>query len=150
LTSFLRKFEPDSVGKKLIPLALKDDLWVWKKAINSSRQGLPLAEFFDAPPLFLIEFVSDAAGAAFEWREGKCVNTSVPGDRGVASIRCERDQALSVSLLRWPIHLLNRDKTRGGVFFGFKKWNPGNSRPFTSFPLGAPKFGRKTHRVRRG
>ncbi len=50
ITTFLRKFEPEGAGKKLIPQGLKEDLWIWKKVINTSRMGLPLAETFEAPP----------------------------------------------------------------------------------------------------
>jgi hypothetical protein len=46
----LRKFESDGSGKKLIPQGLIDDLWVWKKVINSSRLGLPLTEIFETSP----------------------------------------------------------------------------------------------------
>ncbi len=120
LTNFLRKFESEGTGKKLIPQVLKDDLWVWKKVINAARLGLPLTENLETPPLFPLEFVSDAAGAAFEWENGTCKNISAPGDRGVASIRYEGNRPTWVSLLRWPKHLLSRDKGRGGAFFGSK------------------------------
>jgi hypothetical protein len=70
LISFLRKFESINPKTKLIPSQLKDDFWIWKKVINAARLGLPLAESFEAPPLFPYTFVSDAAGAAFERGEG--------------------------------------------------------------------------------
>jgi hypothetical protein len=57
ITSFLRKFEPEETGKKLVPTGkklvpegLKEDLWILKKVINAARMGLPLAETFEAPP----------------------------------------------------------------------------------------------------
>jgi hypothetical protein len=126
LTAFLRKFEPEWKGKKLIPQGLKDDMWVWKKVINASRLGLPLAEPTEAPPLFPLKFVSNTAGAAFEWKDGKCKNVSVQGDRGVASIQYADNQPLSVCVLRWPEHLLTRDKGRGGLFSAQKAppWKP--------------------------
>jgi hypothetical protein len=120
ITSFLRKFEPEEAGKKLIPEGLNEDLWIWKKVINAARMGLPLAETFEAPPLFPLKFVSDAAGAAFEWKDGKCKNVTVPGDRGVASIHYAGNRPISISVLKWPEHLLTRDKGRGGAFFGSK------------------------------
>jgi hypothetical protein len=120
LTTFLRKFEPEETGKKLIPQGLKEDLWVWKKVIHSSRLGLPLTEKLETPPLFPLNFVSDAAGAAFEWENGKCKNISKPGDRGVASIHFGGDRPIYASIIRWPTHLLTRDKGRSGAFFGSK------------------------------
>ncbi len=50
LTSFLRKFESTDPKAKLIPQQLEDDLWIWKKVINTAKLGLPLAESFEAPP----------------------------------------------------------------------------------------------------
>jgi hypothetical protein len=120
LTTFLRKFEPEATGKKLIPQELKEDLWVWKKVIHSSRLGLPLTEKLETPPLFPLNFVSDAAGAAFEWENGKCKNISKPGDRGVASVHFGKDHPIYASIIRWPTHLLTRDKGRSGAFFGSK------------------------------
>jgi hypothetical protein len=52
MTTFLGKFEPEGVGKKLIPQNLEDNLWVWKKVINAARLGLPLAETLETPPFF--------------------------------------------------------------------------------------------------
>ncbi len=120
LTTFLRKFEPEETGKKLIPQGLKEDLWVWKKVIYSSRLGLPLTEKLETPPLFPLNFVLDAAGAAFEWEGGKCKNISEPGDRGVASVKFFGDRPIYASIIRWPTHLLTRDKGRSVAFFGSK------------------------------
>jgi hypothetical protein len=72
-------------GCKLIPRILKDDLWVWKKA--AARTGLPLREAHENPPLDVLTFVSDAAGASLEWVDGKSKNTTVEGDRGVAAVQ---------------------------------------------------------------
>ncbi len=126
LSSFLRKFEPDDQANKIILQMLKDDLWIWKKVIESARLGLPLAEWFEAPPLFPCTFVSDAAGAAFEWENGRCRNVTDPGDRGVASVKYTHGHLDSISILRWPPHLLTRDKSRGGGVFRVKKWHPGD------------------------
>jgi hypothetical protein len=137
ITTFLRKFESEGATKKLIPEILKDDLWVWKKVINTARLELPLTGALEAPPLFPQRFVSDAAGAAFEWKEGKCKNISVPGDRGVASIQCEGNRPTWVGILRWPERLLTKEKGRGGAFFGSKSATletVGLILPFVSIP----------------
>jgi hypothetical protein len=127
LSSFLRKFELGDQASKIIPQMLKDDLWIWKKVIESARLGLPLAESFEAPPLFPCTFVSDAAGAAFEWENGRCKNITNPGDRGEASVKYTNNRLDSISILRWPPHLLTREKSQGGGgVFWVQKWNPGN------------------------
>jgi hypothetical protein len=82
LSSFLRKFEPGDKANRIIPQMLKDDLWIWKKVIEAARLGLPLAESFEAPPLFPCTFVSDAAGAAFEWETIGAKTSQSPGIGG--------------------------------------------------------------------
>ncbi len=114
LVAFLRKFDEGGPGKKLIPAELKDDLWIWKKVICAARNGIPLGEFFENPPLFPYQFISDAAGAALEWEGNTCANRTIPGDRGVASVGYEGEGVTSIGIIRWPIHLLTRDKGRGG------------------------------------
>jgi hypothetical protein len=37
--------------KRLIPQILKDDLWVWKKAVAAARLGLPLRNVHENPPI---------------------------------------------------------------------------------------------------
>jgi hypothetical protein len=120
LSAFLRKFEVETHRSKLIPQQLKDDLWIWKKVIEAAKLGLPLAETLEAPPLFPCTFISDAAGAAFEWENGQCKNVTIPGDREVASVKYLKNCVESISILRWPPHLLTRDKSRGGGYFGSK------------------------------
>jgi hypothetical protein len=124
LSGFLRKFGTNDPERKIIPQMLKEDLWVWKKVIDAAKLGLPLAETFEAPPLFPCTFVSDAAGAAFEWENGICKNVTVPGDRGVVSIGYTESQLTSISILRWPPHLLTRNKGRGGWIFRVQKQHP--------------------------
>ncbi len=120
LVGFLKKFGANEKENCLIPNELKDDLWVWKKVINTARNGIPLGETFGEPPLFPLKFVSDAAGAAFEWHEGVCKNVTSPGDRGVASIGFQGEKIRVIGIIRWPRFLLTRDKSRKGMFMGSK------------------------------
>jgi hypothetical protein len=120
LVAFLKKFGGEAQEKKIIPRELKDDLWIWRKAISAARGGLPLGESMENPPLFPFTFVSDAAGAAFEWEGQVCKNRSVPNDRGVATVGYEGERVHTVAIVRWPFHLLTRDKSRGGSYMGAK------------------------------
>ena len=114
----LRKFDGLETERKLISQELKDDLWVWKKVISEARNGIPIRDIFDEPPLFPKTYVSDAAGAAFEWENGTCKNVTEKGDRGVASVGHMDGKVKSVALLRWPEKLLTCAKNRNGKFFG--------------------------------
>ena len=64
--------------------------------------------------------MSDAAGAAFEWSEGKWSNVTIEGDRGVASVGYEKEKVRSVALLKWPEKLLTGAKSRTGKYMGSK------------------------------
>jgi hypothetical protein len=46
LSSFLRKFETGNPARKLIPQRLKEDLWIWRKVIETAKLGLLIAETF--------------------------------------------------------------------------------------------------------
>ncbi len=99
---------------------MKDDLWIWKKTTAAARLGLPLRETFENPPIDVITFVSDAAGASLEWKAGICKNTSIAGDRGVAAIGYKGDQVNWIGTITWPTHLLIGQKSREGKYFGTK------------------------------
>ena len=114
----LRKFEGCENSRKLISKELKDDLWVWKKAISEARTGIPIRNIFDEPPLSPETFMSDAAGAVFEWENGSCKNVSEKGDWGVASVGHIEGKVTRVALIRWPENLLTVAKNRNGKFFG--------------------------------
>jgi len=120
LLQLLKKFKGNENAKKLIGKEVKEDLWVWKKAIATSHGGLTLGALFGEPPLNVVRFISDAAGAAFEWREGRSRNITEDGDRGVASVGHDDGKPTSVTILRWPKGLLTKAKNRNGVFFGSK------------------------------
>ena len=70
------------------------------------------------PPLCPETFISDAAGAAFEWENGACKNITVPGDRGVASIGHVDGKPFLVMRMEWPHVLLTCAKNRKGKYFG--------------------------------
>jgi len=118
LLILLRKFEGNENARKLINRELKDDLWVWKKVISHARNGIPLRNIFGEPPLFPQRFISDAAGAAFDWNGGVCKNVSIEGDRGVASVGFCGRKINSVIILRWSHILLTGAKNRKGKYFG--------------------------------
>jgi hypothetical protein len=104
----------------LIPDQLKEDLWVWKKAVAASRLGLPRKEIFGNPPLGQVCFASDATGAALAWIDGISKNITVEGDRGVASVEHKGGKIMAVSTLKWPKGLLVGKKSRSGAYFGSK------------------------------
>ncbi len=64
--------------------------------------------------------MSDAAGAALEWRNGVCKNASKKGDRGVAAVGHHGDQIYWVSTVKWPEHLIVGQKSSSGAYFGSK------------------------------
>jgi hypothetical protein len=106
--------------KRLIPQILKDDLWVWKKAVAAARLGLPLRNVHENPPIDVLTFVSDAAGASLEWIDGVSVNSTVKGDRGAAAVGYKKDRVFWVGEVRWPDRLLRSQRNRHGKYFGSK------------------------------
>lgn len=120
ILSLMAKFMGQENIQKIINQDVKEDLWVWKKAISGCKDGIPLIEIVGGPPLQTVEFLSDAAGASFEWKNGTCKNTTVDGDRGVASVGHKMGKPTSVVVLRWPQGLLTKSRTRTGGWFGSK------------------------------
>jgi hypothetical protein len=136
ILALLNKFEGKE-GKKIIPNSVKEDLWVWKKCIADSRYGFAIGEFLKHPPLFTERIISDAAGAALEWVEGKSVNKSIKDDRGVASILYQGKKIKKTSTLTWPPKLLMGQKSQNGSYFGSKSGTLeaiGLLLPFLSYP----------------
>jgi hypothetical protein len=136
LLELLNKFKGQE-GRKIIPEALKKDLWVWKKCIADSRQGYPIRGFVDEPPLNPTTIISDAAGAALEWIDGKSVNKTIANDRGVASILYKGKKVLKTTTMSWPGNLLMGLKNRNGSYFGTKSGTleaVGLILPFVSYP----------------
>jgi hypothetical protein len=106
--------------RKLISNSLKEDLWIWKKTVAAARLGLPIRNVSENPPIDVIEFVSDAAGASLEWVDGTSKNTTVAGDRGAAAVGHENGHVVWVGDVRWPERLLKGLKNRQGKYFGSK------------------------------
>jgi hypothetical protein len=79
---------------------------------------MPIRDIFDEPPLYPIRFISDAAGAVFEWKEGVCKNTTEPGDPDVASIGFANNVVLSVSILKWPISFIKKSGVQSAGGYG--------------------------------
>ena len=120
LLQMLTKFTGCDESRKLIGQTVKDDLWVWKKAISTALEGIPLGDIFGEPPVTVVKYLSDAARAAFEWTDGHCKNITDEGDRGLASIGYGPNGPTSVSVLRWPEGLLIKSQNQKGIFFGSK------------------------------
>jgi len=136
ILALLNKFEGQE-GTKIIPESVRRDLWVWKKCIADSRNGFPIQELLGEPPLFSTTIISDAAGAALEWVNGKSVNKTIKDDRGVASVLYKNNVALKTSILTWPNNLLMGAKSRTGSYFGNKSGTletVGLILPFISYP----------------
>ncbi len=136
LLQLLNKFQGQE-GKKIIPEALKRDLWVWKKCIADSRHGYPIRGFVDEPPINPTMIISDAAGAALEWIDGKSVYKTIANDRGVASILYQGKKVLKTATMTWTGNLLMGLKNRNGSYFGTKSGTleaVGLILQFTSYP----------------
>ena len=87
---------------RLVPNFLVMDLCIWKKGILATRNGMPIGLPPMGPPITAVKFMSDAAGAANSWTNGRCTNLTEPGDRGVASVGGYAGEDLFlVSGLKW-------------------------------------------------
>ena len=120
LLALLKKFHGQDQVRKLIPDTVKLDLQIWAKCIQSVGTGFPISEMRIGPPLSCLFFVSDAAGAAYQWEGEKKTNISLSGDRGVASVGFNSAGVDFVAILRWPDHLLFSAKDWRGTDFGHK------------------------------
>ena len=120
ILSLMAKFGGQENVQKIINQDVKEDLWVWKKAISSCKDGIPLTEIGESPPLRTVNYLSDAAGASFAWENGTCKNTTEDGDRGVASVGYKNGKPTSVVVLRWPQGFITKSRTRTGGWFGTK------------------------------
>jgi hypothetical protein len=88
--------------------------------VAAARLGLPLRNVHENPPIDVLTFVSDAAGASLEWIDGTSRNTTITGDRGAAAVGYKQDQIYWVGEVRWPDRLLKGQKSRHGKYFGSK------------------------------
>jgi hypothetical protein len=117
IVQLLANFGDDEKTRKLVGSALKNDLWIWKKCINTAVRGFPIPEPWCRPPITARKFVSDAAGAAFA--EAGNENRTKAGDRGVASIGFGK-KIFFCGGTKWPFSLLTRARDEKGALLGRK------------------------------
>ena len=118
--NFLKKFNGEENLTLMVPEALKDDLRIIAKMVESSRKGLPIAEMPSNPTLSAVIFYTDAAGVSYSVHNGKkfCHNNS---GRGEACIGGESEESVwGWTRLSWPEKLLTTLADENGVLFGHK------------------------------
>ena len=120
LIRLLGKFETDQEGKRLITADLKQDLKIWSELAHAAAGGFPIPVPTGKPPITALRFVSDAAGAAYRWEKGSKINTTVPNDRGVASLGFDGENLIFAGGYKWPFALLTKSKDGSGTQMGFK------------------------------
>jgi len=120
LLELLGSFNPEGCERRLIKKPLKKDLQVWRSMILTAKAGLPLPDIPRGPPATTLKFVSDAAGAAFEWQGTVWKNVTENGERGAASIGFEDGEIYYCGTVRWPNDLMTNRKDCHGKFFGSK------------------------------
>ena len=120
LIKLLVSFDGKEEEPRLIKAGLKADLLVWEKAVEAAAGGLPIPEIPTAPPITALNFISDAAGAAYRWEHGRCKNETKPGDRGAAAVGYKGDALFFAGGLKWPNRLVMTQKDASGRWFGGK------------------------------
>jgi hypothetical protein len=73
--------------------------------------GLPIGQIFENPPIFPISFVTDAAGASWEMSDKGRINTT-SGDRRAAAVEHDKNDIVSISIVRWPDSLMFISRSR--------------------------------------
>ena len=86
LSKLLGSFENCENSRCLVPSFLVSDLRIWKKCVLAAKNGMLIGLPPMGPPITAVKFMSDAAGAAYSCTDGKCVNLTETGDRGVALV----------------------------------------------------------------
>jgi hypothetical protein len=112
LLELLKKFEGDTKNRKFISATLKRDLHIWKNFVKKTALGLPIGQIFENPPIFPISFVTDAAGASWEMSDKGRINTTLSGDRGAAAVEHDKNDIVSISIVRWPDSLMFISRSR--------------------------------------
>ena len=119
-----------------IPAKLKSSLLVVCKAVESARQGLPIASRREFPSLAALTFYTDAAGAKY-CRVNKQFHLIEEPNRGVACIGGEsKDDIWIWTRMAWPKGFL-QTKDEKGVEYGRKSTtleSMGILLPFIAFP----------------
>jgi hypothetical protein len=108
--------------EKLVPVSkeFKKDLGRFARLIKSAREGLPIVDRPSPPPLFSVEFFSDAAGSHFAMHRGERVNLNDKQDRGVACVEVLHDKVNWWCDITWPEVFLNDAKDEKGAYYGSK------------------------------
>jgi hypothetical protein len=78
---FLKKFANDNVNFLEIPVELKNEIWIWTKAIISNVQPFPIPHKLKNAGLYALTFVSDAAGMQNHDVSSNCGCASIDYDR---------------------------------------------------------------------
>ena len=99
---------------------MKKDMLIIARVAVSSKKGLPIAIRPGLPGLEALNFYSDAAGASFSVHKGVRVNTSSPGDRGVACVGASENRVWWWSTITWPENLIRNATDGQGHSFGSK------------------------------
>ena len=120
LSKLLGRFENCENTRRLIPSFLAEDLRIWKKAVLAAKNGMPIGLPPMGPPITAVKFISDAAGAAYHWADGKCANLTEPGDRGVASVGFAGEDLFFVGGLKWTFALMTKLRDSRGRLWGSK------------------------------
>jgi hypothetical protein len=118
---FLKKFATDNVNFLEIPTELKNEIWIWTKAILSNVQPFPIPHELKNPGLYALTFVSDAAGVQ---------NFDVSTNCGCASIGYNRNGEVSfIAKIDWTEKFLEFANCNSGVLESI-----GLLLPFLSIP----------------
>jgi hypothetical protein len=92
---FLKKFANENAKFLTIPDELKNEIWIWTKAISENANRFPIPRNYDFPGLFSLVFVSDAAGIQNEMFNDK-------DDVGCASLGLSRSGDFNfVAMQKW-------------------------------------------------
>ncbi len=113
---FLREFHASNCKQLPLPTLVKQELYIWTKCIQQSKTGFPIPTIRLTPPLCHMTFISDAAGAAYMYRQGKRIHVSKPNDRGVASLGFLNSKYFFVAVLKWPKEFLLKYGSQSSVF----------------------------------
>jgi hypothetical protein len=118
---FLKKFATNNVNFLEILIELKNEIWIWTKAILSNVQPFPIPHELKHPGWYALSFVSDAAGVQ---------NFDVSTNCGCASIGYKRIGKISfIAKIDWTEKFLEFANCNSGVLESI-----GLLLPFLSIP----------------
>jgi hypothetical protein len=118
LLLFIRRFEADLHILLPLPQAVRCDLLVWRAAILTASQSLPISPPMTAPPFTALIFYTDAAAGVYPLMASR---PDLFPSRGVAAVAgSDTDSIWAVIRLVWPASLLSTAKDHKNQFFGHK------------------------------